>query len=328
MKALIHVLAISVLASSLPCQDMYGVGPGRLLVLDSRTGDVQEVASGLPTMIGLARATDGRMWTHALGHLCLVDAIAHRITPMFRVAESAIVRGAAPGPANSVYLNVWAPWNATCAILQVDTTSGSVAIVARVECGLAGVRALGAVGDQLYVWSDSDGLIEIDPLTGEQTTVGGNAYITWLTADDAGELYGGSQDGTWRIDRATGAMTLLSNPQASVLGATFGGFGYPIGQGCGHSGPLELTVEGSLEAGGVLFARSEGVQPSFPYRDVRTVMIIGLSATDYMGVPLPLDLGFLGRPGCSLYTNVVATSGVASLSGGGRSQASTVAFTG
>ncbi|HKB16575.1 MAG TPA: integrin alpha, partial [Planctomycetota bacterium] len=97
----------------------------------------------------------------------------------------------------------------------------------------------------------------------------------------------------------------------SVVGIPAGSSLY--GSGCAGSGgftPLLAAQTSSAATGNASF----GIVLSRALGGSFAVLDLGLSSTAWLGVPLPLDLGFLGLPGCSLLVSaevplLVATNG-------------------
>jgi hypothetical protein len=77
--------------------------------------------------------------------------------------------------------------------------------------------------------------------------------------------------------------------------------GAPPCQG-GLAAPVEIGLRDLAPSG----ARGVQVHLSAAPSGVNAALYVGLSNTDWNGVPLPYDLAFLGLPGCALHTSVDA----------------------
>lgn len=148
-----------------------------------------------------------------------------------------------------------------------------------------------------------------------------------LAVDPNGDFVtGGGTGQVYRVPRAGGSPTFLANntsPANAVNGlavAGGGGFGIPFGPACaGAFGSVQLAVQGPYVVGATMLLRSTNHAPNTP-----GVLVLGLSDTTWLGLPLPLSLdGPLGTSNCWL--NVSGDATLAGLSSA--SAPSTLDFT-
>jgi hypothetical protein len=140
-----------------------------------------------------------------------------------------------------------------------------------------------------------------------------------LDIDQNGDLVAGGGTGqVYRIPRAGGSPTFLVNntsPLGNVNGIAVvggGGFGRPFGAACnGEAGPALLRASGAFHVGALLTTTS-----SNHAANALGVLVLGLSNTAWLGLPLPLALDpLLGTSGCSLHVSGdVTLAGIASAS--------------
>jgi hypothetical protein len=87
-------------------------------------------------------------------------------------------------------------------------------------------------------------------------------------------------------------VTTSGDPEVSTL-CWLGGSYLTFGTGCGTA---QQFAFGDPSIGGT------STYQVFGPASAPAVLNIGFSRTNWLGVPLPLDLGIIGAPGCSLYT--------------------------
>lgn len=140
-----------------------------------------------------------------------------------------------------------------------------------------------------------------------------------LDIDENGDLVtGGGTGQVYRVPRSGGSPTFLVNntsPFGAVNGVAVafgGGYGRPFGSGCNASaGPATLRASGPFRSGSTVTTTSSGHAPN-----TLGVLVLGVSATTWQGLSLPLALDpLLGTSGCSLHVSGdVTVAGVASAS--------------
>ena len=124
-----------------------------------------------------------------------------------------------------------------------------------------------------------------------------------LDVDQNGDyVAGGGMGQVYRVPHAGGSPVFLANnpgPLNGIAVAGGGGFGIPFGQTCnGAAGPVSLTATGPFTVGSTVTTTSTNHEPTS-----LGVLILGISNTTYLGIPLPALLDPLfGTAGC--YANV------------------------
>ena len=93
---------------------------------------------------------------------------------------------------------------------------------------------------------------------------------------------------------ATAYMQALQGVQAAFVAGTLGAFGTGCG---GASGTPQLALSGLPDLGATVNAT---ITQTDPLQNLFGVLMVGVSDTTWNGAPLPLDLGLVGIPGCSL----------------------------
>ena len=130
-----------------------------------------------------------------------------------------------------------------------------------------------------------------------------------LDVDHNGDyVTGGGTGQVYRVPHAGGAPVLLANnpgPLNGIAVAGGGGFGIPFGQTCnGTGGPVALTATGPFTVGSTVTTTSTNHEPT-----TAGVLILGISSSSYLGIPLPLLLDpFLGTAGCYAHVSLDVTS--------------------
>lgn len=206
----------------------------------------------------------------------------------------------------------------------------------------------GRTGSELRAWLHESGAFGIatpdvdrdgvcDVLVGLANLQTGTIFgaVIAYSGRDGGELLRSSDGGRLGVrieplrgpDDGSFPMFLTPMPQAPLFGdgrvrvyrATPRTVAPPVGAPCvgGLGAPPEIGLRDLTASGG----RGVRVHLSAAPPGVSTCLVLGLSNTDWGGVPLPWDLSFLGLPaGCALHTSVDAfaarTTGTAGLDRG------------
>lgn len=301
----------STLIVAAPAQDMVAVGwNGGLHALHSGTGELDQLGLGSSGQNALARDDRGILWTTArvitplsfTHYLSRLDAVAGTVTHVWPTPD---LRGLAPAGNGDLWAVETPPAGAPSVLWRIDPVLGTQTQVG--SLGVAAVQSLAVQGGVLYGWHWVMGLIVINPANGRAADPyaagAGNLIVQWLAAHPSGGLLGGTSDGLYRIDTATGIATQVAvlPPGAELRGAEFAAFALPFGQGCdlGH-GELWLRARGTLAPGGLVTLESRNHVPG----SLRAVAI-GFGRDAWAGNPLPLLLDpLLGTSGCSLYVRV------------------------
>ena len=134
-----------------------------------------------------------------------------------------------------------------------------------------------------------------------------------LTASGSGT--GGDSWGFW-------------GPNSGVGGAPFrlyvnGPNVTPIANGCAGSGGY-VPILGAPAAATI--GQTFNVETYNVPANTYVISVLGLSATSFNGIPLPLDLGIAGAPSCMLRTDLTLTQGVLALGSGAGGGSVTVAW--
>jgi len=187
--------------------------------------------------------------------------------------------------------------------VTVQPQNGAVTVIG--NTGFSQVQALAInptfLGDVVFAWDLTAGLIRLDRLTGAGTDVDpgfgtGGADIQFLTFV-AGRLLGG-RDALYEVDAGTGVPRLIGAGGYSDIRGLEERFGIALPFGSGCSG-VTLEASGSFSINGTFTSTSRGHQ-----RLVPGALMMGSSRTSFLGIPLPLDLDpFLQTSGCSLLTS-------------------------
>jgi hypothetical protein len=288
-------------------QDLIGVvWAGEVCRIDSHTMTATPIGTGLLGQNALAIDGAGRIWSTAfLGF--------HSLTNINPVTGVATTVGAAPdfrGLAGDGSATLWGivafDIGQMNQLARFNTTTGGMTTIATLP--FAYVQALTFHRGVLYGWDLGQGLIALDPVTGQASTVfpglgSGGVDGQWLCSHPDGRLLVG-RDRTFEIDLATGATTLVGNLGLDLRGVGVLGDMTAVGLPCGDAvGPATLSVSGLLRIGPPVTAISINHATG-----TIGAMIFGLSTTTFAGQPLPLLLDpILGTSGCSLYTSIDAS---------------------
>jgi hypothetical protein len=223
------------------------------------------------------------------------------------------------------------PWGSELSSGVVDPLTGDVVVggngaIYRLPNGqTTGVPVVASLGG--YVTG-----IAFDPVTGDVIAtvltvnrvirVDGSSAITnvcpagsvpgpnALDVDHNGDFIAGGGTGqVYRIPRAGGAPVFLVNntaPLGNVNGiavAWGGGYGRPFGVGCAATfGTATLRATGPFRANQTVTTISTGHGPG-----AAGLLVLGLSASDWGGVPLPASLdATFGTVGCNLFVSADA----------------------
>lgn len=289
--------------------DMVAVGwNGQVVALDSQRGTSAPLATGPMGMNALARTGNGELWSTARTgssfsfFLTRVDAVAGNVAFAW---PSLDLRGLAEAGPTALWGVETQPNGAPSRLWRIDTQTGVHSLIG--GTGRAAIQSLAVQGGVLYGWHWVDGLVTIDPVTGQSSdpfpAVASNLVIQWLAADPRSGLIGGTSGGLVHIDTTTGIATFGPGLPGGfdLRGAEFASFALPYGSGCSvGNGELRLGASGSLQPRAVVTLTSHGHVAG----SLRGV-VFGFDRDSYRGVRLPLSLDPLfGTQGCSLYTSI------------------------
>jgi hypothetical protein len=316
----IHLLALAAAAGglALPAQDLLGVTwTGTTVLVDSYTGAVTPLGTGLFGQNALARAPNGTFWSTWRNGSSYGFSTIDPITGAATQGPFGVdIRGLTIGPGSSLY-GIREGGVADDLLVQVTVPGGFVTNIG--STGSSSIQGLAMHQGVLYAWDVFVGLMVVDPTTGAATdpfpSVSGPAYQQSLCSHPDGRLLlgGGDSNGTdqlFVVDPATGVASLIGN----MVGAVdvrglepLGGYAQPIGQGCdGAFGPVGLTVTGRIQPGGSFSSVSTNHAPN-----AFGIAVVGLSTTSYQGTSLPLLLDpLLGTSNCWLRTSIDASATV------------------
>lgn len=152
-------------------------------------------------------------------------------------------------------------------LLRIDTTSGSATVIATLGLGPIVAMAGETGGAQYLLVGNSDVHVWPGGVAPVYRGAGRIHDIAWGNVDHASLLFHGTACGR--------------------TGQPAGRFAYVNAPSLGNANFALAMVDG---------------RPGAP-----AVLVLGGSRTRYQGAGLPLDLSFLAMPGCSLYTDVLAT---------------------
>ena len=295
------------LCAALPAQDMLAVEySGQIRLLDSTTGQTRVAGVGMYGQNGMARDSAGRLWSTARDaatyYLTEIDPASMTATPAFVTGD---LRALAAGPGTTIYAVEQTP--IVDQLVRIDSATGRIETIGNL--GASRVQAMTMHRGTLYVWDLSDGLLSVDPATGSTRSIdSGPGNIQWLATRSDGRLVGGGLD-LRVIDTVTGATQIIASSIPYMRGAEPSGYAVPFGQGCeGGSGPVTLSVRGSLKPGSILATQSVGHSVAPSQIGSLGVLILGASRTQFQSFALPLSLdSMLGTSGCSLYASIDVT---------------------
>ena len=231
---LISVLSLVFLAPMATSQVIGVTWPGDVVVFDPISGEGGVVGpSGFSMINSMAKDSSGRILASTKSSQPrLIEIDPQTFTGSIAYATYLNdVRGLdfAPGDDTLMYALDSSGGGTSNDLYTLDLTvpAGSSSIKTWVgSTNLSGIQALAFAPDgTLYAWSTGWGLLVLDPETAKAVNVSGandgSSAIQSLFFDGAGELYGVHED-VYKIDRDTGARTLLSTGQfGSVRGAEF-----------------------------------------------------------------------------------------------------------
>jgi hypothetical protein len=136
------------------------------------------------------------------------------------------------------------PFNSTVSLVRVNPFSGSQEVFSSGASVIFNVAANRATGE-IFIADLNQSLLRVDPITGAQSSVGGGGGFVEnsMSIDSNGDVLGGSNRMVLRVNRVTGAVTVVTSN------------GYLIGNVEGTavepSGTI-LAVSGSFGAGNVV----------------------------------------------------------------------------
>lgn len=139
--------------------------------------------------------------------------------------------------------------------------------------------------------------------TWDQLTNGG-LMMAYVNAREFGTFgaYGILEYQNQPIDEAPKYRAILTQSE-SLIGSR------PFGEGCA---PVEIATNGVPTVGQDLNLTLKSEQPNST-----AILALGFSNTDWIGIPLPFNLGVLFAPDCNLYTSLDLVFGAATDSEGG-----------
>jgi hypothetical protein len=299
------------LAQPLFAQDLLAVTwSGTNYLVDSYTGAVTSLGTGLSGQNALARDAGGTLWSTSrtgptsayVWSLTTIDPSTGAATIVHAGID---LRGLAQAPAGMLYgIN---DLGSSDALVLIDLATGVITPIG--PTGFGAIQALASHQGTVYAWDINQGLLLVDPLTGTAVdpfpAVTGPAGLQGMCSHPDGRLLVGREN-LYVVDPTTGLTTLIGSMNnldirgIEVLGA---GTISPFGQGCnGVGGPVTLTVTGQAQAGGTLQTLSANHAPNG-----FGIVCLGISTTWYLGVPLPFLLDpTMGTSGCTLYTSIDA----------------------
>lgn len=172
-------------------------------------------------------------------------------------------------------------------------------------------------GGTLYAIAFSTGAIfRIDKSTGVQTSGATTAPTSMqglnIAADGTWYAVNTTTDSLYRIDPLTGATTLVGANPGTQFAKGFCIAGTAVQRGgtaCpdGNNERRHMQWTGASNLGGLLqLGVEQGTVPT------PVTLMIGLSASRVGAIPLPLDLGPFGMPGCRLQTSPDTLFGIVS----------------
>lgn len=301
--------------ASATAQDLIGVGwSGQVVLVDSMTAAVTPLGFGLPGQNALARDTSGTYWcttrttaTPYVYGFTQIDPTTGAATVIHTPAVD--LRGSCEDFGTGLFaIQDGGPDR----LVQVDVVTGVVTTIG--NTGYSSIQGLALHLGVLYAWDLNQGLLIVNPVTGVASDpfpgIGGPTGVQFLCSHPDGRLLvggGSSTNSLFVVDTNTGLTTLIGvmTGASDLRGLeVLGGFASLFGTPClGAGGPVQLRVTGNFSAGGTLVASSNNHAPS-----TLGAMILGISTTSHIGIPLPIDLTpFVGTVGCTLYTSIDAT---------------------
>jgi hypothetical protein len=310
-------------AASIPAQDLLGVTwMGATVLVDSHTGAVTPLGTGLFGQNGLGRAANGTFWSttrisSTVSGYTNVDPNTGTATQVFTGGD---LRALSRGPGNSMF----AVRNAAASDVLVQFTPPSGGTTTIGNLGFDGVQGLALHQGVLLAWDTTAGLLRVDAATGAAVDpfpgVGGPPFQQSLCSHPDGRLLlgGGDSNGVdqlFSVDVATGVAVWIGD----MVGAVdvrglepLGGHATPTGQGCnGAGGLVVLSVTGRLQVGSSFLSVSTNHASN-----ALGVALFGLDDTSYQGSSLPFLLDpMLGTSGCRLFQSIDATAIVFSSAG-------------
>jgi hypothetical protein len=291
-------------------QDLIGVvWAGEVCQIDSHAMTATTIGTGLGGQNALAVDGTGTIWSTALTSpvpgncLTSINPVTGAATVGYSTPD---IRGLAGNGTSTLWAIVYTGYGQMNHLARIDTSNGNVTTIATLP--FSAIQALTFHRGVLYGWDIQQGLIVIDPVTGQAATVfpgrrTGGVDGQWLFSHPDGRLLVG-RDLMFQIDLATGATTQVASFGRDLRGVELLGDWSMVGQGCADvAGPSSLYLTGTTRVGQPVTATSINHATG-----TIGVMIFGLSTTTYAGQTLPLLLDpILGTSGCSLYTSIDAS---------------------
>jgi hypothetical protein len=220
---LVVALAAAALAAPARAQYLYGIDPGRnvLVRVDPATAQPVEIGPlGIDVnTAGADFACDGTFWilTGALGGGVMTLATVDLETGAATVVRTFDVTGLPTnvgfefGPDESTPY-----WRSGAGLFTLDLGAGTVSQIAAYP--VAGVSLTMPATCDAFLSADGEGLVSIDPASGGRTLIAPSLALSSLAAAPDGSLYGDGSGTLYRVDPVTGSDTLVG-PIAAAPGS-------------------------------------------------------------------------------------------------------------
>ncbi|HET6201931.1 MAG TPA: hypothetical protein VFI25_03915 [Planctomycetota bacterium] len=169
---------------------------------------------------------------------------------------------------------------------------------------LSGITHVPQTGNFLITQSGGTAIYEVGPAGGLVSTT---PLSPFGIVNTQGLHYNVQQQRLLVVDNSLSTTFVFDLPFCSGS-VVSGGAGCPDAQGT----PLYLAASGCPDLGATLTL----VLTGSPANTVPAILALGVSNATWSGLPLPLDLAFLGAPGCFVYTsNEVLLPGIPNAGG-------------